>query len=148
MRVGTRRAILGVAVAGALAFLPWGCGGGDGGNPSGPSNPGGTPPPSAATTITISANGVDPKTVRIEAGQAVRFVNSDGSVRVPSSDPHPVHSDCPAINSAGTLSPGASGTTGALNAVRACGFHDHNNPDDSRFRGQIVVGDAREMPGY
>jgi hypothetical protein len=25
-------------------------------------------------------------------------------------------------------------------SVRGCGFHDHMNPDDNRFRGQVLVG--------
>ncbi len=123
------------------------CGGGGGGAPLSPS-PGPSQPGQPAATVTITAAGVSPRTVRIEPGQSVRFENNDTQAHVPSSDPHPTHTDCPAINAAGTLAPGASRDTAALPAARSCGFHDHNNPDDDRFRGQIVVGDGPEMPGY
>jgi len=135
------------AVAATFAIGFTACGGGGSGAPLAPS-PGPSQPGQAAATITITADGVNPRTVRIQPGQSVRFVNNDSQTHVPSSDPHPTHSDCPGINSAGTLAPGASRDTSALSAARSCGFHDHNNPDEARFRGQIVVGDGPEMPGY
>ncbi|HSK09618.1 MAG TPA: hypothetical protein VK911_08575 [Vicinamibacterales bacterium] len=137
---------LNLAAACGVALLA-GCGGDS--SPATPSPPpgggGSTPDP---VTITITADGVTPKTVRIEPGQRVRFVNNSTTTVLPTSDPHPIHTDCPGINAAGTLAPGQAGTTAALVAVRACGYHDHDNPDDGRFRGQIVVGTAQEMPGY
>lgn len=101
------------------------------------------------TTVTISAAGVTPSTVQISAGQQVRFVNNDTTTREMLSTPHLVHDDCPAINSVGNLAPGESRMTGSLNTVRICGFHDHRNPDDQRFRGQINVGTSSGPgPGY
>lgn len=103
----------------------------DGGSPSSPSG--------AAATITITANGVTPTEVRIAAGGRVQFVNSDSRPHAVSSDPLQVHTDCPAINDVGTLSPGQSRSTGVLSAVRTCGFHDHTNEFDDRWKGRIVV---------
>ena len=56
-----------------------------------------------------------------------------------SSDFHPDHQECPAINQAGLLSPGQSRETGNLVTVRTCGFHDHDNPTDLRLPGRIVI---------
>ncbi|RPJ69366.1 MAG: hypothetical protein EHM24_18800 [Acidobacteria bacterium] len=131
-----------VALYGAVA----GCGGGsgDGGNsPTAPS--GGTP--TVGATVTITASGATPQQVRIQQGEVVRFVNNDGVTHVPSSNPHPTHSDCPGVNSVGSLQPGGSGNTAAMNTARSCGFHDHNNPDDTRFAGQILIGNAQAEPG-
>lgn len=55
------------------------------------------------------------------------------------SDPHPEHTDCPEINNVGLISPGQTKETGNLNIVRTCGYHDHNNPDDARFKGNIII---------
>jgi hypothetical protein len=126
------------------------CGGGGGGyNP--PTTP--TPPPSggnsgAAATITILAGGsVDQKEVRIDMGQQVRFVNQDSRAHQPQSNPHLVHTDCPALNSVGVLQPGESRNTGAFNVEKACGFHDHMNPDTANLGGTIRVAGAEGPAG-
>jgi len=135
-----------VALCGGVAACGGGNGdGGDGGNsPTGPSGGGA---PNIGATVTITAAGVSTQLIRIQPGEVVRFVNSDGTVHVPTSNPHPTHTDCPAINSVGTLQPGGGGNTAALAASRSCGFHDHNNPTDARFAGQILVGNAAAEPG-
>ena len=100
-------------------------------------------------TVTITANGVEPKTIEITAGQQVRFVNNDSTTREMLSTPHLAHTDCPAINAVGVLSPGSNKMTEGMTTVRICGFHDHRNPDDNRFRGQINVGTSQgPPPGY
>jgi plastocyanin len=103
----------------------------DGGSPSSPSG--------AAATVTITATGVSPVEVRIAAGGRVQFVNNDSRPHAVSSDPLQVHTDCPAINDVGTLSPGQSRSTGVLSAVRTCGFHDHTNEFDDRWKGRIII---------
>ena len=138
------RAVVTAALLVGMAACGGGGGGGNGGgNPAGPSGA----PPNIGATVTITASGVSPQQVRIQPGEAVRFVNNDGVAHVPSSNPHPTHNDCPGINAAGTLQPGASGTTSSLSSLRSCGFHDHNNPDDTRFAGQILIGSAAPEPG-
>ncbi|MGH9314675.1 MAG: hypothetical protein ACRD09_09335 [Vicinamibacterales bacterium] len=134
------------SVAVAAALTVWACGGGGSSSPTGPSGgSGGTTQP----TIRITANGVDPKEITIRSGQTVLFVNNDGRTREMLTTPHLFHTDCPAINAVGNLAAGASRMTEALNVVRICGYHDHLNPDDQRFRGQINV-DTTEgpAPGY
>ena len=134
---------LAVAVAGGLAVALAACGGGG----SAPTSPGGGS--NNPVTVTITANGVTPQTVSISAGQQVRFINNDATTREMLSTPHLLHTDCPAINAVGALAPGTDRTTGSLTDVRICGFHDHRNPDDQRFRGQINVGTSTGPgPGY
>ena len=139
MRVYTMTA----AAAAGLMLVGFAACGGGGSSPTSPSG-GGT-----VATVTITANGVTPTTLQITAGQQVRFVNNDATTREMLSTPHLVHDDCPAINAVGSLAPGADRMTDRLNTVRICGFHDHRNPDDMRFRGQINVGmSTGPGPGY
>jgi plastocyanin len=125
------------------------CGGGGGGSYT---NPPTSPPPSggggAAATITIRADGtVDPKEVRVDMGQQVRFVNQDSRSHQPQSNPHLQHTDCPAINQVGVLAPGENRMTGTFTVERACGFHDHMNPDTTGLGGTIRVAGAEGPPG-
>ena len=82
---------------------------------------------------------VSPSTVTIRQGGRVTFVNNDSRAHDMASDPHPTHEDCPAIDQAGFLSPGQSRTTGNLNVVRSCGFHDHNLPSSTGLQGRITI---------
>jgi plastocyanin len=115
-----------------LVLLPLAaCGGG---SPSSPS-------PGATTTITITSAGVSAAQITIAPGTRVAFVNSDTRAHNMTSDPHPEHTDCPEINTVGLLQPGQSRETGNLNAVRTCGFHDHDNPPPggARWTGRITI---------
>jgi plastocyanin len=122
--------ILGVASV-AAGLLLSGCGGG-GSSPAGPSP---TPNPS----ITITSSGVSPKQLTVTPGTRVLFTNNDTRTRDMDSDPHPEHNDCVEINNIGFISPGQTKETGNLNTVKTCGYHDHGNPDDTRFKGQILI---------
>jgi hypothetical protein len=55
------------------------------------------------------------------------------------SDPHPEHTDCPELGQVGFLTPGQSRTSGNLNTVRTCGYHDHDDFSNTRFWGNIVI---------
>jgi plastocyanin len=117
------------------------CGGNGGGSPTGPgggSGGSGSPGPVGAT-ITIENGRVNPSQVTISVGQSVTFVNNDGGVRNVSSDPHPVHTDCPQINAVGNLSNTQSRPTNAFPQARSCGFHNHDDPDNANFRGRINI---------
>ena len=137
---------LGVIVVAAVTAA---CGGG-GGTPAGPSGGsgggtggtggGGTGGATASATITIGSNGaVSPSTVTITQGGRVTFVNNDSRSHDMSSDPHPSHEDCPPLEQVGFLSPGQSKTSGNLNTVRVCGFHDHNLPTVTGLQGRITI---------
>lgn len=121
----------------ALALTASACGGGD--SPSAPSP---TPPPGgggSAATITITASGVSPNAVTISAGSRVTFVNNDSRPHDMASNPHPAHTDCPAINDVGFLQPGQTRQTGNLNTARVCRFHDHNRDTDTSLQGSITI---------
>lgn len=128
-----RNWIMGLAAAAALAAAACGSSGS-----STPSSPSGTSGPSAAT-ITITSSGVSPKSVTVAVGSRVTFVNNDSRSHDMESDPHPIHTDCPAINDVGVLSSGQSRQTGNLTTARTCGYHDHNLPDTASLQGTIVI---------
>lgn len=114
------------------------CGGGSG-SPGSPSGGGTTtPPPGEAATINILSSGVSPKVVTVPIGSRVNFANQSSSNIEVSSDPHPSHTDCPALN-IGVLRPGQTGQTGALTVARTCRYHDHGRPTDDRWQGSIVI---------
>ena len=127
-----------LAACAALLMLTFAaCGGGGSSTPSSPSP---TPSPSpSGTTITITASGVSPKTLTVSAGSRVTFVNNDTRSHEMNSDPHPDHTLCPPINDVGFLAAGQSKTTGNLNTVRTCGYHDHNRDSDTSLQGTIVI---------
>jgi len=139
-----RPLVLAAAIAAAGS-----CGGGGGGytapnTPTTPSTGGNT----STIVITILAGGtLDQKDVRIDIRQQVRFVNQDSRAHQPQSNPHLVHTDCPAINSVGVLQPGESRMTGTFDVEKACGFHDHMNPDTPNLSGTIRVAGAEGPPG-
>ena len=109
-----------------------------GGSSSNPSSP--SPTPDNAFRITIGAGGsVSPVELVVPPGTRVLFVNNHSQQHEMTSDPHPEHTDCTAINSVGLLRPGENRETGNLVAVRTCGFHDHANPSNAAVQGRIVV---------
>jgi hypothetical protein len=55
------------------------------------------------------------------------------------SDPHPSHTNCPPINSVGVIAPSQTKETGVFSTARACGYHDHNDPDNPRWLGSITI---------
>ena len=97
------------------------------------------PAPAPTATVTISNSGVSPKSLTISRGTRVTFVNNSNQVHDMSSDPHPEHTDCPAINDVGFLSAGQTKLTGNLNVARTCGYHDHNQPFTESLKGTIVI---------
>jgi len=103
-------------------------------SPSGSGNPG----PSGATII-IANGSVSPQSVQIAVGQSVTFVNNDSRSRQMTSNPHPVHTDCPPINAVGNIPAGQTRVTNAFTTARTCGFHDHDDPDNAGVRGSIEI---------
>lgn len=108
------------------------CGGGG--------TPGGPTPPDNPLQMTISASGVlSPSELVVPPGSRVLFINNHSQRHNITSDPHPEHSDCPEINQVGLLSSGQRRETGNLVAVRTCGIHDHDDPDNRNLRARIVI---------
>jgi len=120
-----------LAAAAALIAAFNGCGGSSDTPPS--------PAPGPAATMTITTSGMSPRSVTVARGSQVQFINNDTTFHEMASNPPPEHTDCPEINSVGFLSPGQSRQTGNLNTARTCGFHDHDDPTDTRWQGSIVI---------
>lgn len=120
--------------------------GGSGGGPGAPNPPAAPPATAPAFTVTITAAGASPRELRVPIGARVTFVNQDSRAHEMLSAPHPLHTDCPAINAVGMLNAGQTKSSDALNVQRACGFHDNMRDGDTTLRGQILVGDAPQDP--
>jgi plastocyanin len=118
---------------GLAALLATGCAkqASSSGNPADPSP--------QVPTITITAAGVTPRSLQLQAGGRIRFVNNDTTTHLMGSDPHPEHTDCPETNQIGFLLPGQSRETGNFVQPRTCGFHDHERPDVQALRGTITI---------
>ncbi len=97
------------------------------------------PPPSPVVVITISSAGVSPSTLTIAPGSRVRFVNTDTVPHEMTLDPHPAHTQCPAINQVGLLLAGQSRETAVFSTVQTCGYHDHRDADEPKWSGTIQV---------
>jgi plastocyanin len=138
--LGNRIAAVRVAATAAALAMLVGCGGGS--SPTSATKAGGVSgsPGPVGATITIQSNGaVSPSQVTIATGQSVAFVNNDSRVHDMTSDPHPLHTDCPELNAAGLISAGQAKNTNAFPVARTCGFHDHNNPETAALTGRIVI---------
>ena len=108
-------------------------------SPSGGGGGGGNPGTSGAT-ITISNTGiVTPSAVTINPGESVTFINNDSRDHEIASNPHPAHTDCPAINALGVIRAGQTRLTNALTTSRTCGFHDHNDDSNRNLQGTITI---------
>ena len=116
------------------------CGGSNNAAPTPPATPPATPPGAVATTtITIASNAVTPKDIIVPLGSQVTFVNNDNRSHDMESNPHPEHTDCPALSQVGFLSPGQTRQSGNLNTARICGFHDHNMAEVTGLQGTITI---------
>lgn len=127
------RTVLRLLALGVVAAALGACGGGS----DAPSSP---TPVETPYQVTISGAGaVSPVEIVVPQGARVLFINNHSRRHDMSSDPHPGHDECPAINTVGVLQPGQRRETGNLTAVRTCGFHDHEDPGNDALRGRIVI---------
>ena len=98
------------------------------------------PPTTVTYRVTIGANGVvTPTELVVPPGTRVLFTNSHGAVHDMTSDPHPEHDQCPALNQVGVLQPGQTRETGNLVVPQTCGFHDNTDFTNPSTQGRIVV---------
>jgi plastocyanin len=136
--MGEHKGFLVRAALASVVIMAAACGGSS--NPGGPSGMDSGGPGSSGATITIGSNSaVSPADVTIRVGQSVTFVNNDSTGHQIASDPHPSHTDCPAINALGTIGAGQTKLTNALTTARTCGFHDHNDPTNRSLQGTITI---------
>ena len=111
-------------------------------NPSGPSPI--TPPTTPAgavntTTITIANNVATPKDIIVPRGSQVTFINNDSRTHDMESNPHPEHTECPALAQVGFLNPGQTRQSANLTTARICGYHDHSLAEVAGLQGSITV---------
>ena len=124
------------AAAAIVAMIAAACGGSSSSSSTGPS---GTCTPSTnPNTIVIQSGQVCPQTITIALGGQLTMINNDSTVHEMDSDPHPEHTDCPALN-IGFLNPGQTRQGGNLTTARNCGFHDHSNPNNASLRGTVTI---------
>jgi hypothetical protein len=130
-----RRNLAWAVVSATLAAAVWACGGS-----SNPNEPTGTCTPSPnPNTIVIQGNQVCPRTLTVARGSQLIMINNDTRVHEMDSDPHPEHTQCPELNQIDFLNPGQQRSSGNLNTVRTCGFHDHTNPDNGNLKGTVTI---------
>jgi len=141
MRHWTFSATMGAAALAAIALVAQtsACGGGNE-SPAAPTPPpggGGTPAP-ATMTITVSSTGASASSTEVAVGGTVTVTNTDTVAHEMSSNPHPAHTECPALNF-GSLGPNESRTSPPMPSARTCGVHDHLNPGSQALMRTIVI---------
>lgn len=90
--------------------------------------------PSTEFTVTAKSSGFDPQTLSIKSGETIVWVNADTNNIYLASDPHPSHTDYPALN-LGIVKPGESVSL-MFPTAGTYKYHDHLNPS---HRGTIIV---------
>jgi len=105
-----------------------------GDSPTAPTSAG----PVDTNTITISNGSVSPNFIRVAVGSTVTLINNDSRARDLDSDPHPTHTDCPALNW-GPVQPGESRSSAPLTTPGTCGYHDHIMPSNTSLQGRIQI---------
>lgn len=130
-----------LAPAAVMALLIGSCGGASsGGGPTTPPSASAPPPSGNNPTVTITAAGaVSPKDIQVAVGGRVTFTNQHNLPHEVSSNPHPDHTECPAINQVNVLNPGATRDTSAFTTVRTCAYHDHGDSTNTNLQGTITV---------
>lgn len=78
--------------------------------------------------MVITAEGFNPSSLTFKTGTKLIIQNSDAAPHQPSSDPHPLHTDCPELNAENPLGMGESYEM-VLTEAKTCGMHDHLNPE-------------------
>jgi hypothetical protein len=134
------RWVLGFGGAVTLALVAMACNGDE--NPNNPTPPSGGGGVGGQTVmnvaLTLTSGGLSAPTADLAIGGTVTITNSDSRSHDMDSDPHPAHTDCPALN-IGSIAPGQTRTSGAQNSARACGMHDHDNPGTQSLMRTIVI---------
>lgn len=105
-------------------------------SPSSSASPSGSPEKTVAKTVTINvtSSGYSPATITIDKGTKVVWVNMSGDTTNVSSDPHPIHTDYPALN-LGSF-PGGASVSLTFDTVGTHGYHNHLNPSE---KGTVIV---------
>lgn len=93
--------------------------------------------PVDAVTVTVTADGFEPKSVRLNRGGTVTFRTRTNKPFWPASNPHPNHETYQAFDPRKPIAPNDSWTF-TFNDIGVWQYHDHTRPF---LRGKIVVVD-------
>lgn len=91
--------------------------------------------PVAGVTISMDETGFTPKTVTVEAGTTVTFVNNGQAPHWPASALHPTHQVLPGFDALRGLATGETYSF-TFEKVGSWNYHDHLNP---KLFGTVVV---------
>jgi hypothetical protein len=86
--------------------------------------------------IAVTGSGVAQPSVTIRFGQQLTFYSPNGSTHNIRSEPHPAHSDCPALN-VPEISAGINGSTASFFTPGMCRYHDDNFL--GKVTGEVIV---------
>ena len=90
--------------------------------------------PSGTNAVAILDFAFSPSPIAVKAGEAVAWTNMDSNAHQIASDPHPLHTDLPALNS-GILSQGQSFSF-VFDSTGTFVYHCHLHPN---MKGRIIV---------
>jgi plastocyanin len=97
---------------------------------------------SGTANISITANGFNPKEIKITKGTKVIFTNNDTTQHWPASGPHPAHTLYPGFDALKGLAQGETYTF-TFDKVGEWPYHDHLNPS---VTGKIKVVEPKTTP--
>lgn len=92
---------------------------------------------SITQVVSIEAAGFNPRVITIHSGDTVRWVNNDGNLHWPASDPHPTHTGFSGFDPLADLRSGENYSF-TFSQPGIFGYHDHT---------QAVVGGVATMTG-
>ncbi len=95
--------------------------------------------PRTDSSVTISATGVSPQVLHLNAPVTVRFTNADSAAHRVEPAPELRFDNCPEFNQVGTLEPGQTGEATFTRTVLICAYHDAAGPQNVAFQGLVVL---------
>jgi plastocyanin len=95
-------------------------------------------PRSVIHTVHLTAQGPQPKSVTIRAGDAVSFVNDTNTLFWPASDPYPANNACAGFDASRGLRRGEVYTL-VFSSAKTCTYHNNLDPYNQTSTGTVIV---------
>lgn len=92
--------------------------------------------PAATNIVKIKKSSFEPSVATVKRGTSITWINEDSLAHQVASDPHPIHSDLPGLES--KVLPMGGTYTFEFITPGVFGYHDHLNPS---IRGTIIITD-------